>query len=73
LRGWDDESFEALEVIDLDLSLPFPGAHSDMLIEPHVGIVAEKLRERLRTARATCLDSAEPRAAAHACASADGL
>jgi len=70
LRGWDDESVEGLEVIDLDLALPFPGAHREMLIEPHVGIVAEKLRERLQTARATFLDSAEPRAAARACAAA---
>jgi amino acid adenylation domain-containing protein len=72
LRGWNDKSVEGLEVIDLDLALPFPGAHRDMLIEPHVGIVAEKLRERLRTARAACLDSAEPETA-RACAAAGGL
>jgi len=64
LRGWDDESLEGLEVIDLDLALRFPGAHSEMLIEPHVGIVAEKLHERLQTARAVFLESAAPRPAA---------
>jgi hypothetical protein len=61
LRGWEDESLEGLEVIDLDLARRFPGAHSEMLIEPHVGIVAEKLHERLQTARAVFLESAAAR------------
>jgi thioesterase domain-containing protein len=39
-------------VVELNLTVPFPGAHSAMLREPEVGELADRLREHLRTARA---------------------
>ena len=62
LRGWDSQIVERLEVVDLNLALPFPGAHSKMMTEPDVSYVADRLRERLRTAQATCLSNAQPTA-----------
>lgn len=56
LLGWGSLAMEKFEVVDLNLTLPFPGAHNAMLSEPHVGELADKLREHLRTARASCLD-----------------
>ncbi|HUY19643.1 MAG TPA: non-ribosomal peptide synthetase [Candidatus Binataceae bacterium] len=56
LLGWDRLSMRSPAVVELNLTLPFPGAHSAMLREPAVGELADRLREHLRAARASCLD-----------------
>jgi amino acid adenylation domain-containing protein len=58
MLGWGAILTRPPEVVDLDLVLPFPGAHAAMLREPWVGEVAAKLRGHLDTARTDCASNA---------------